>query len=84
MMLVLLVAALGVYVWVAFLGRAEGFYQFQGRYLFPVIVPWAYFLAGGAMRLVGGRQGAVYLLLAGLAVLDAWAIVGYIVPYYYG
>lgn len=84
MMLLLLAVALGVYVWVALLGRDGGLYQFQGRYLFPAIVPWAYLLAGGWTRLTGGRRGALLLAVGGLVLLDAWAMAMYIVPYYYG
>ncbi len=84
MLLLLLAAGAGVYAWVALLGRPDGYYQFQGRYLFPVLLPWAYLLAAGWTRLTGGRRGTTALFLAALALLDAWAMAMYAVPYYYG
>ena len=83
-MALLLGGAFAGYAWSQLLNRAGKGYSFQGRYLFPVIVPWAYLLAEGAWRVVGGRRGAVHLFLAALVLLDTWAMVMYVVPYYHG
>jgi len=84
MMVVVTATALGVHIWANLLAFPTGSFSFQGRYLFPVIVPWAYLLAGGWTRLTGGRWGATLLAVGGLVLLDAWAMAMYIVPYYYG
>jgi len=73
MMLLLIGAGTGVCTWVARLSRTDGYYQFQGRYVFPVIVPWAYLLAGGWTCLTGRRPAAVPHFWAALTFLDAWA-----------
>lgn len=83
-MLMLVVSALGVHLWVNLLAYPTGYSNFQGRYLFPVIVPWAYLLAGGWTRLLGKREGPLYIALALLVLLDSWALVMYILPHYYG
>jgi hypothetical protein len=83
-MSIALAAAVGVHVWVNLLAFPARYFSSQGRYLFPVIIPWAYLLAGGWGRLTGGRRSTVLLVVAGLALLDAWAMWMYIVPYYYG
>lgn len=84
MSVLLIGAAFATYAWGYLLTRAGRPYGFQGRYLFPVIIPWAYLLSGGWDRLTGGGRAPTYLLLASLALLDAWAMAIYIVPYYYG
>lgn len=79
------VLASAIFFWVALLGTGSGYYQFQGRYLFPVTVPMAFLLAGGWMRLVPlplqrliVGTGALFL-----ALFDAWGIMVYIIPFFY-
>jgi hypothetical protein len=80
-----LLLAVAIFVWVALLSRAGGYYQFQGRYLFPVVVPFAFLLVGGWVNITPSRTRG-FLVWAGLvflAVFDAWAVMRYLVPYYY-
>jgi hypothetical protein len=84
MSFLLIAAALTAYAWGYLLSRPGRPYGLQGRYLFPVLIPLAYLLAGGWDRLTAGRRAAAHLLLAVLLLLDAWAVMMYVVPYYYG
>jgi hypothetical protein len=80
-----LLLAVAIFVWVALLSRAGGYYQFQGRYLFPVVVPFAFLLVGGWANITPSRTRG-FLVWAGLvflAVFDAWAVMQYVVPYFY-
>jgi hypothetical protein len=80
-----LVLAVAIFVWIALLSRATGYYQFQGRYLFPVVVPFAFLLVGGWVNITPSRTRGV-LVWAGLVfltVFDAWAVMRYVVPYFY-
>jgi hypothetical protein len=76
--------ALAIFVWVALLGGSSQYYQFQGRYLFPVVVPFAFLLAGGWMRVSPANRDWVLLVtgLVFLALFNAWGILAYIVPYF--
>ena len=58
----------------------------HGRYLFPVILPIACLFVLGLREWVPGpKRGALLVgLLAGLFLLDAWALWGTIYPFYYG
>jgi hypothetical protein len=84
MSVLLIGAAFTIYAWGYILSRAGRPYGFQGRYLFPVLIPYAYLLAGGWDRLTAGRRAPAHLFLAALALLDAWSLALYILPYYYG
>jgi len=80
------VLACGIFVWVALVNTHSGYYQFQGRYLFPVIVPALFLLVAGWARLVPLRSQRL-LLGAGIVFLvmfDAWSVLLYIIPYFYG
>jgi hypothetical protein len=73
-----------IFVWVAILNSASGYFQFQGRYLFPAIVPFAFLLAGGWLR-VFCRDRQRLLAASGLLaliLLDTWSLFGYLVPYF--
>ena len=77
--------ALAVFVLGALLLTRSEYFQFQGRYLFPVVVPFAFLLVGGWAQLLPARKRTVILGLAVglLAFFDIWSILVYIVPYYY-
>jgi len=79
-----LVLASGVFVWVSLLGK-QLYYQPQGRYLFPVLVPYAFLLVGGLARLFAPRlRGPVLAFLGlGLVFFDTWCLAAYIFPYFY-
>jgi hypothetical protein len=81
------VVALAVYVWAALLSkRSSSYYQFQGRYLFPIAVSYVFILMKGLYNLfskiVQFRISVLLLLL--MIGFDLWCMVGYIWPYYYG
>jgi len=62
----------------------KSFYWIQGRYLFPVIVPYAFLLVGGLERLFTRRYGHfVILFLLFLVSFDTLCLAGYILPYFY-
>jgi hypothetical protein len=79
-----LVAALVGSFWVG-LALQPGLYQFQGRYLFPALIPFAFLLIGGLDRLLDLRANSVTRLavVLFLVVLDSWCLFGVIIPYYY-
>jgi hypothetical protein len=85
MMSAALCMALGPFVWAALLTREAGYYQSQGRYLFPIIVPCAYLLVEGWDRLFSIRlrrpMAAIFLLF--LVCFDSWSMAGYVWPYFY-
>jgi hypothetical protein len=77
--------ALGISVWVALLAGSSQYYQFQGRYLFPAVVPFAFLLVGGWVQ-AGPSLRPSILVAAGLVflvLLNVWSVVAYIVPYYH-
>jgi hypothetical protein len=78
--------ALAVFVLGPIFLTSSGYYQFQGRYLFPVTVPAAFLLVAGWAQLMpaGRRTVLLGLVVALLAFFDLWSILVYIVPYYYG
>jgi hypothetical protein len=77
--------ALAVFVWVALLSQSSGYYQFQGRYLFPVTVPFAFLLIGGLaqIRILRRRWALVGLTVIFLVLFDIWSMLGYVVPFFY-
>jgi hypothetical protein len=85
MMVGVLVLAVAIFVWVALLSRTTGYYQFQGRYLYPVIVPFAFLLVGGWVNITPSRTRGVlvWASLVFLVVFDTWAVTRYIVPHFY-
>ena len=78
-------AALAVFVWVALLSRLLGAYQYQGRYLFPALIPFVFFFIGGLDRLLTMQRnkGTVVLVAFLMIVLDTWSLLVYILPYFY-
>jgi Predicted membrane protein (DUF2142) len=80
-----LLASLVVFVWVALLFPAGGYYQFQGRYLYPVIVPFAFLLVEGWMRIApaGRRPMLMWAGVICVILFDAWYMLGTVVPYFY-
>lgn len=64
----------------------QPYYWIQGRYLFAVIVPFAFLLLNGVARLAPGRLRATTAtgLVVTVMLFNAWCVVGYIVPYFYG
>ena len=72
------------FVWVSILSR-EMFHITQGRYLFPILVPYAFLLVGGLERLFAARVwryvAALFLLF--LVCFDTLCLAGYILPRYY-
>jgi hypothetical protein len=80
-----LVAAVATWVGFLLLWRT-GLAFSQGRYLFPVTVPLAYFLVEGWRRCTPRRHQHVFTpaVFGLLAVLDAAAICLAIWPFYYG
>jgi len=79
-----LAAALLIFLWVGLFSQ-PGYYQFQGRYMFPALIPFASLLVGGLDRLLRLRSNRATLLLVVLflVVLDSWSLFGAIIPYYY-
>lgn len=77
--------AVTIFIWKGLLAPSSAYYQFQGRYLFPVVIPVAFLLIGGWMQLIppGRRQILIMSAVMLFAMFDAWAIMGYIVPYFY-
>lgn len=77
--------ALAIFVWTMLLFPSEGYYQFQGRYLFPVVIPIAFLLVRGWMRVFAGQHSLVWVG-AGVTLVvlfDAWCMFGTVVPYFY-
>jgi hypothetical protein len=82
-----LTLALGVGAWLGFLVLTPGGLGFfQGRYMFPVAVPVAFFLVGGWARWVPERWQRAFLpaLVGVLAVVDATALCLGVWPFFYG
>jgi hypothetical protein len=63
----------------------QSYYWIQGRYLFPVIVPFTFLLVNGLVRLLPTRlqTGGAAALVAVLAVFNAVCLCGYVLPYFY-
>jgi hypothetical protein len=78
-------AALIPFVWTALLASSSGYYQFQGRYLFPATVPFAFLLVGGWAHTFPARRRRAWLgaMVVFLAIFDAWCVVGYVIPFFY-
>lgn len=74
-----------IFVWTALLVKESGYYQFQGRYLFPVIIPYIFLLVGGLERLFPARlrRHVMVFLLVFLVCFDVSCLAGYILPYFY-
>jgi hypothetical protein len=79
-----LLAAFAVYVWEQLLTQSSGYYQFQGRYLFPVIIPFAFLLVGGWSQIIPPQRRKLLIgsAVSFLGVFDAWCVVGYLLPLY--
>jgi hypothetical protein len=84
--LVTLSGALLVYLWAVILSRQGAYFQFQGRWLYPALVPLCLFLVEGMDRLfdVSSGRAAARLFLAFMLCLDTWSLCGYVLPYFYG
>lgn len=77
--------ALLAFVWAALLTGSAGYYQFQGRYLFPAVVPFAFLLVGGWARVFATQRSRVMIaaMVLFLVLLDAWSLLAYAIPYFY-
>jgi len=77
--------ACAAFVWVALLTDATRYYNFQGRYLFPALTPYAFLLVGGLERFLPIRERRYGMALFGLFMVyfDACCLAGYILPYFY-
>jgi hypothetical protein len=77
--------ALLIFLWRALLTSSSGYFQFQGRYLFPTIVPMAFLLVGGWILTSPGRRRGLLAWLGVflLTVFDTWSMVHYIIPFFY-
>ena len=72
------------YFWGALLSSGSDLYQYQGRYLFPAALPLAFLLVGGWLRLLPARhQNTLFAAVVFLAMFDACALMGYLIPYFY-
>lgn len=78
------ILASGVFVWIQILIGLSGHYQNQGRYLFPVSVPYVFLLVSGLERLFSIHERR-YVVMLGLflLLLDAWCLAGYVLPRFY-
>ena len=85
-MLAALLGAVLIYLWAALLSQQGVYYQFQGRYLYPAVIPFAFFLIGGIGRFfsASNRKVAGLVFLSFFLLLDTWSICGYILPTFYG
>jgi hypothetical protein len=78
---------LAVGVWLAFVVLTpNGLAFFQGRYLFPAVVPAAFYLVGGWARWIPERWQRAFLpgVVGLLAVVDATALCLGVGPFFYG
>lgn len=75
--------ALLIFIWSGLLTKPH--YWTQGRYLFPIIIPFAFLLVGGWIRFASALRSrtAILSLLGFLIVFDTWCLAGYILPYFY-
>jgi hypothetical protein len=73
------------FVWVALLAQEAGYYQSQGRYLFPAVIPYSFLLVGGLERVVPSRlrSHVAASLLLFLVCFDALCLAGYSLPFFY-
>lgn len=80
-----LALAVGIFIWTAILGQSSGYYQVQGRYLFPVLIPYTFFLVEGWERIfsVRVRWPVMGMFLLGLIIFDVWCLLRYLLPYFY-
>jgi hypothetical protein len=76
--------AVAIFGWTALLSKQSGYYQTQGRYLFPVAIPYLFALVGGLGRVlpIASRSGRVWLV-GFLLALDTWSLAWYILAYFY-
>ncbi len=78
-----LLAALGAMTVLAFVWYNLQFVQFQGRYLYPALIPLAVAFALGwhqALRRFGAQRWLWFALLLGFAVLDLYLLLRVILP----
>lgn len=77
--------AFSIFTWVALLTKRTGYFQYQGRYLFPVAVPVIFLLVGGWRRLWPdlNNQKLAAVTVAAFAFFDAWCVMLYLIPYFY-
>ena len=70
-------------MWAWFLLSPAGIYAYQGRYLFGALVPVALLLVGGWLALASRQPGRVLsLVVGGLALVDAAALFGVLMPFF--
>jgi hypothetical protein len=78
---------LAVAVWLGFVVLTpSGLANYQGRYLFPAVVPAGFFLVGGWARWVPERWQRGFLpgVVGLLAVVDVTALCLGVWPFFYG
>lgn len=80
----LLIACL-IYAWGELLAQPR-YYSFQGRYLFPVMIPFAFLLVGGWWYIAPLQRRRVWTwsVVILIALFDVWCLVGYLLPRYWG
>jgi len=74
-----------IFVWRGLLAQESEYFQYQGRYLFPIVIPYAFLFVGGLERVCPARlrrHGAILSLL-GLIWFDTLCLARYILPYFY-
>jgi len=81
-----LLVAVGVYTWSALLSKAGSYYQGQGRYLYPAIVPFGFLFISGLDRLLDFDRSpaAGWAWVGFLIVLNGVCLAGTILPAFYG
>jgi hypothetical protein len=57
---------------------------YQGRYLFPITIPFVYLIVAGLDRIVFSRHFLTVVIALFFVVFDTWCLSYYIVPYFYG
>ena len=82
----LALAAQAVFTGILFLDYNLHFFQAQGRYLYPALLPLAFFFVWGWRRLVPARAFPVFLgiMVVGLLGLNAYTIFGLLMPRFAG
>jgi hypothetical protein len=83
----ILMVAWGSMIWTMLLFPPDrGFYQYQGRYLFPTVIPFVFLFIDCLRRVFAAHWErnvrAVFVLT--MVCFDTWCLSAYIVPYFYG
>lgn len=80
-----LLMAFLIYAWGKLLTQPQ-YYSFQGRYLFPVLIPFAFLLVGGWWYIATSQRRRVWIwsVVILIALFDMWCLVGCLLPRYWG